>query len=133
MQHVHIYIYVYLSYTEDDGNDACKYATDALAIYGAMDDCRDKSTFLNRFISEGRGKGKDALKFMYSYQRIATRAKRRQDLIHLLGHEQARAVVNGYVCTPMPYVILHGYMFCYFPHCEATNLHLQWALMERLR
>ena len=67
--------YVYLSYTEGDGSDACKDATDALAIYGAMDDCRGKSKFLNRFISEGREKGNGPPKFMYSYQRIATRAK----------------------------------------------------------
>ena len=63
-----------VSQRKDDNSDVCKEATDALKIYGGMD-ASLKSNFLNDFISHGRGKGKEALKFRYVYQRIASRSK----------------------------------------------------------
>ena len=45
-----------------------------LEIYAGMD-IKIKPKFLNDFISHGRGKGKDALKFRYAYQRTAVRSK----------------------------------------------------------
>ena len=59
---------------KDDDSDACKEATDALEIYGKMD-ASHKAQFLNDFITHGRGKGKDAMKFRYAYQRTASRTK----------------------------------------------------------
>ena len=69
MQLMHV-----VSQRKDDSSDICKEATSALAIYAAMD-TKDKPKFLNDFISHGRGKGKDALKFRYAYQRLAIRSK----------------------------------------------------------
>ena len=69
MQLVHI-----VSQRKDDCSDQCIAATDALLIYSGID-ANLKSKFLNDFISHGRGKGTDALKFRYQYQRIAVRSK----------------------------------------------------------
>ena len=63
-----------VSQRKDDGTDVCKDATDALEIYSNMD-ASLRSNFLNDFISHGRGKGKEALKFRYTYQRTASRSK----------------------------------------------------------
>ena len=69
MQLMHI-----VSQRKDDTSDMCKEATSALEIYADMD-ASIKCNFLNDFISQGRGKGKDALKFRYAYQRTAVRSK----------------------------------------------------------
>ena len=69
MHRVHI-----VSQRKDDDIDVCKEATSALDIYKHMDAIL-KSNFLNDFISYGRGKGKEALKFRYVYQRTASRSK----------------------------------------------------------
>ena len=69
MQLMHI-----VSQRKDDTSDMCKEAASALQIYADMDVLK-KPKFLNDFISEGRGKGKDALKFRYAYQRTAVRSK----------------------------------------------------------
>ena len=70
MQLMHI-----VSQRKDDTSDMCKEATSALEMYGNMDASTSKCNFLNDFISHGRGKGKDALKFRYAYQRTAVRSK----------------------------------------------------------
>ena len=69
MQLMHI-----VSQRKDDSSDMCKEASSALEIYAGMD-IKIKPKFLNDFISHGRGKGKDALKFRYAYQRTAVRSK----------------------------------------------------------
>ena len=69
MQLMHI-----VSQRKDDSSDMCKEASSALDIYADMD-AKVKPKFLNDFISQGRGKGKDALKFRYAYQRLAIRSK----------------------------------------------------------
>ena len=68
MQLMHI-----VSQRKDDSSDVCKEASSALEIYAGMD-IKIKPKFLNDFISHGRGKGKDALKFRYAYQRTAVRS-----------------------------------------------------------
>ena len=69
MQPIHI-----VSQRKDGESEACKEATSALDIYSNMD-ASEKYKFLNDFIGNGRGKGKDALKFRFTYQRTATRSK----------------------------------------------------------
>ena len=69
MQLMHI-----VSQRKDDSSDVCKEASSALEIYADMD-IKIKPQSLNDFISHGRGKGKDALKFRYAYQRTAVRSK----------------------------------------------------------
>ena len=69
MQLVHI-----VSQRKDDGSEQCIAATDALVIYSGMD-ASLKSNVLNDFISHGRGKTPDALKFRYQYQRVAVRSR----------------------------------------------------------
>ena len=63
-----------VSQRKDDDTDVCKEATSALDIYKNMD-ASLKPNFLNDFISHGRGKGKEALKFRFVYQRTASRSK----------------------------------------------------------
>ena len=76
---------------KDDDSDTCKEATDALEIYGQMD-ASQKSQFLNDFITHGRGKGKDAMKFRYAYQRTASRTK--EDKISATEND-----LNRHVCS----------------------------------
>ena len=76
---------------KDDDSDMCKEATDALEIYGQMD-ASQKSQFLNDFITHGRGKGKDAMKFRYAYQRTASRTK--EDKISATEND-----LNRHVCS----------------------------------
>ena len=59
---------------EDDESPACQQASTALTIYSKLDSS-EKAEFLQKFITEGRGKSKDALKFIYTYQRTTSRSK----------------------------------------------------------
>ena len=65
----------------------CKEATDALAIYSSVDACK-KAEFLKEFIDNGRGKGKDAMKFRYTYQWTVARSK--EDAISTNGNDLDR-------------------------------------------
>ena len=63
-----------VSQSKENSSISCLEAKSALEIYGGMD-ASLKAKFLNDFISHGRGRGKDAMKFRYQYLRTVTRTK----------------------------------------------------------
>ena len=81
-----------MSQRKDNESETCTDAKDALEIYSGVD-ANKKAAFLKEFIDNGRGKGKDALKFRYQYRRTIARSK--EDTIAQTGNDLNRLGGNN--------------------------------------
>ena len=110
-----------MSQRKDDNSEVCKEATDALEIYGKMDACL-KAKFLNDFITHGRGKGKESLKFRYTYQRTAIRTK--EDKISTTENDLNRHGCSKWLCLYYFTVVRR-----YISQVPARSLSSYWTLV----
>ena len=81
-----------MSQRKDNDSELCVDAKDALEIYSNVD-ANKKAAFLKEFIDNGRGKGKNALKFRYKYRRTIARSK--EDTIAHNGNDLNRLGCNN--------------------------------------